>query len=56
MLGREEAHAGGALKQKRGPVSEEKRGSSSYTGLVPAECRFEAMLVEVKFVAERWQT
>ena len=53
VLQRETANQGEAMKERKGPVWDVVRTVGSYAGLVPAGCPFEAMLVQVRFVAER---
>jgi hypothetical protein len=45
-----------ATKERKGPVWDVVRAVGSYAGLVPAGCPFEAMLVQVRFIAERQRT
>ncbi|KAH7113099.1 hypothetical protein EDB81DRAFT_893819 [Dactylonectria macrodidyma] len=53
VLRGETANQDDIRKDKKGPVWEEKRGGGTFVGLIPAECRFEAMVIEIKFIAER---
>ncbi|KAM4057188.1 hypothetical protein HRG_014840 [Hirsutella rhossiliensis] len=53
VLEREITDQDKTARRKKGPVWEEKRGGGSCVGLIPAECRFEAMLVDIKFIAKR---
>lgn len=53
VLRSETANQGEATKEKKGPVWDVVRAVGSYVGLVPAGCPFEAMLVQVRFIAKR---
>ncbi|RSM14271.1 hypothetical protein BHE90_015237 [Fusarium euwallaceae] len=53
VLRSETANQGEATKEKKGPVWDVVRAVGSYVGLVPAGCPFEAMLVQVRFIATR---
>ncbi|KND88038.1 hypothetical protein TOPH_07336 [Tolypocladium ophioglossoides CBS 100239] len=53
VLERETAAQDEVTKKKKSPVWEEKRGGGPYVGLIPSECRFEAILVEIKFIMKR---
>lgn len=56
VLKSETSSQGDATKERKGPVWDVVRTVGSYAGLVPAGCPFEAMLVQVRFIAERQGT
>lgn len=53
VLRSETADQGEAKREKKGPVWDVVRAVGSYVGLVPAGCPFEAMVVQLKFIAKR---
>lgn len=53
VLRSETTNQGEAAREKKGPVWDLVRTVGSYVGLVPAGCPFEAMVVQVRFIAKR---